>query len=213
MKAFIVTLAVAAALVGAAAQGGTWRSEEKPPRSVPTNPVGLRPVGDFDRIRDRSARSQALFLEAGKVIQSPRCMNCHPRNDRPTQTDAMTPHQPLAMRGLDGHGPVGGVNCKTCHGPANYDVAGVPGNPKWGLAPLSMAWQGRSIGQICRQIKDPKLNGGRDLLTLTKHFAHDDLVGWGWRPGGGRMPAPGSQKAMGELIAAWVDAGASCPPA
>ena len=42
-------------------------------------------------------------------------------------------------------------------------------------------------------------------------MAHDDLVGWGWHPGDGREPAPGTQAAFGALIKYWVDTGAACP--
>ena len=45
----------------------------------------LRAPDAFAGIRDREARSIALFTEMGKVIQHPRCLNCHPRTDRPTQ--------------------------------------------------------------------------------------------------------------------------------
>jgi len=38
-------------------------------------------------------------------------------------------------------------------------------------------------------------------------------VGWGWTPGHGRTPAPGTQKEFGDLIRAWIDNGAACPPA
>ena len=99
------------------------------------------------------ARSIALFRKAGKVFQSPRCLNCHPMGERPTQLDRMVPHQPLVVRGIDGHGAPG-LACDTCHHAANYDAAGVPGNPGWRLAPASMGWQGRPLGEICEQIKD-----------------------------------------------------------
>jgi hypothetical protein len=49
------------------------------------------------------------------------------------------------------------------------------------------------------------------MAALVKHMAEDDLVGWGWHPGAGRTPAPGTQKQFGELIKAWADAGAGCP--
>ena len=42
-------------------------------------------------------------------------------------------------------------------------------------------------------------------------MAHDELVGWGWSPGEGRTPAPGTQQQFGELIRAWIDSGAACP--
>jgi hypothetical protein len=74
-----------------------------------------------------------------------------------------------------------------------------------------MAWEGKSIGEICRQIKDPQRNGGRTLAMLHEHLAHDDLVAWGWHPGTGRDPAPGSQQMLGELVAAWIESGAECP--
>jgi hypothetical protein len=173
--------------------------------------VALKAASDFDSIQDRNARAVALFQEAGKVIFSPRCMNCHPAGERPTQTDRMRPHQPLVVRGDGGMGPPGGLACTTCHHEANYDPAGVPGNPKWALAPAEMAWQGKTLGQICVQIKDKDRNGGKDMAALIKHMAEDELVGWGWDPGAGRTPAPGTQKQFGELIKAWADAGATCP--
>ncbi|WP_315780817.1 Isoquinoline 1-oxidoreductase subunit [Bradyrhizobium sp. SZCCHNPS1003] len=172
---------------------------------------GLKPAADFAKIKNREERAVALFEEAGKVLQSPRCMNCHPAGDRPTQTDKMIPHQPLVVRGEAGMGAPGGLACTTCHHEANFDPARVPGNPKWQLAPIEMAWQGRSLGQICTQIKDPKLNGGKTMAQLIHHMAEDELVGWGWNPGAGRTPAPGTQKQFGELIKAWAEAGASCP--
>jgi hypothetical protein len=171
----------------------------------------LRPVSAFDSITDRHARAVALFQEAGKVLQHPRCVNCHPAGDRPLQTDRERPHQPLVVRGADDHGAPG-MNCGTCHHDANFDPAGVPGHPDWHVAPLVMAWQGRSLGQICEQIKDPARNGRKDMAALIHHMAEDSLVGWGWAPGGNRTPAPGTQAEFGALMRGWADAGADCPP-
>jgi hypothetical protein len=176
-----------------------------------TNPVTLKPASDFDKITDKNERAVALFEEAGKVIQSPRCMNCHPATERPTQTDKLKPHEPLVVRGEAGMGAPGGLVCTTCHHDSNFDPAGVPGNPLWHLAPAEMAWQEKTLGQICVQIKDRERNGGRDMAGLIKHMAEDPLVGWGWSPGAGRTPAPGTQKQFGELIKAWAEAGATCP--
>ena len=47
--------------------------------------------------------------------------------------------------------------------------------------------------------------------TLHEHNAEDGLVGWGWHPGEGREPAPGSQEIFGELTKAWIETGAACP--
>ena len=180
------------------------------PQAPANAPANLRPASSFAGMADNRARSLALFSEAGKVLQHPRCLNCHPATDRPTQTDRMQPHQPLVVRGKDGHGAPA-MACGTCHGKANFDPAGVPGDPQWHLAPASMAWQGRSLGQICEQIKDPARNGGKDMAALIHHMAEDGLVGWAWSPGPGRAAAPGTQVEFGAIIKAWADAGAHCP--
>jgi hypothetical protein len=171
----------------------------------------LRPVSDFTAITDLRERAVALFEEAGKVIAHPRCVNCHPAGDRPTQTDSMRPHEPWVVRGVDGHG-ASGLKCSTCHHAANFDPARVPGHPMWHLAPIEMAWQGKTLGEICQQIKDTARNGNKDMAALVHHMAEDSLVGWGWSPGAGRQPAPGTQAQFGDLIKAWADAGAHCPP-
>jgi len=201
MKAFLVWLAGALIIV---ATGIAVSARAPEPTQV------LKPVSAFDEIADKQERSVALFNEAGKVILSPRCVNCHPAGDRPRQGDDSHLHQPLVIRGVDNFGAVG-MRCTTCHGPANFDPGGVPGNPKWHLAPLEMAWFGKSLGEICTQIKDKERNGGMTLAELIPHMAEDDLVGWAWHPGVGRTPAPGTQKEFGALIKAWVDNGAACP--
>jgi hypothetical protein len=168
----------------------------------------LDPTSKFDQIADTSKRSVALFEEAGKVIISPRCLNCHPVDDSPRQGDLMRLHEPTIVRGAGGMGAAA-MRCFTCHGAANFGR--VPGNSKWFLAPPEMGWIGRSLGQICEQIKDRKRNGDRSLQQLVDHMATDDLVGWAWHPGADRAPAPGTQKEFGELISAWVNTGAQCP--
>jgi len=159
---------------------------------------------------EKAARSIALFREAGKVLQHPRCLNCHPAGDRPTQTDRMTPHRPMVIRGADGHGAPG-LPCNACHHAANYEESGVPGNAAWRLAPASMAWAGRSLGEICRQIKDEVRSGKFTQEKLLNHVSGDKLVGWAWKPGGNRTPAPGTQAKFGELMQAWFESDAVCP--
>jgi hypothetical protein len=170
----------------------------------------LRPASEFAGIADEVQRSAALFEEAGKVLQHPRCVNCHPAGDRPLQGADGHLHIPAVQRGDGGIG-VAGLRCTTCHGQANYDAAGVPGHPAWHLAPIEMAWEGLTLGEICEQVKDPARNGGKDMTELVEHMAHDSLVGWGWSPGAGREPAPGTQEEFGKLIRAWADMGAVCP--
>lgn len=178
-------------------------------------PAALRPVSAFASIEDPRARSQALFLEAGRVIAHPRCVNCHPADGVPRQGLEQHAHVPKVSGGAGGHGTPG-LPCTSCHQAANTPLVGatlrsVPGNPKWALAPAEMAWVGRSLGAICEQLKDPARNGGKSLEQLHHHMAEDVLVAWGWDPGPGREPVPGTQKEFGELIRAWIDTGAACP--
>jgi hypothetical protein len=178
-------------------------------RLLPVEIERLRSVSDFDGIVDPASRSVAFFEEAGRVLEHPRCLNCHPRTDRPTQTDAMRPHTPWVTRGLDGGG-ASTLRCSTCHQAENFAASGAPGNPKWKLAPIEMAWQGQTLGNICRQLLDPM----RSHMTrdeLLHHVMEDELVGWAWQPGGNRQPAPGTQQEFGSLIKAWLETGAVCP--
>jgi hypothetical protein len=164
----------------------------------------------FAAISDTAARSAALFAEVGKVLTHPRCVNCHPAGDRPHQGEQGRPHQPPVERGPDGLG-LQAMRCPICHQQANFDPGRVPGNPIWHLAPREMAWEGKTLGEICAQIKDPARNGGRSLEALVEHIGTDHLVGWAWAPGYGRRPAPGTQKEAGALVEAWVKTGATCP--
>jgi len=203
----VLALALGAALLGniistgAMAQGGD----------------DLRAPSAFASIADTQARSRALFSEAAKVITGPRCMNCHPAGNSPLQGNDKHQHLPPVVRGEAGVGAPGN-QCVACHTQGNYTLLerattyeSIPGHPRWGLAPIEMAWEGKSVAQICAQLKDPNRNGGRDLKLLHEHMAHDDLVAWGWNPGSGRALAPGSQARLGELIQAWIDTGAHCP--
>lgn len=168
-------------------------------------------VAVFDH-RRRQGTVAGRVCRSWQVIQHPRCLNCHPRGDRPLQGDRMQLHQPLAVRGKDGFGATA-MRCTSCHGAQNFDakqIASVPGNRNWHLAPIEMAWHGRTLGAICHQLKDRSRNGGKTMPQMIEHMAHDELVGRAWAPGTGRAPAPGTQKALGDLIKAWADSGAHC---
>ena len=164
----------------------------------------------FSSIGDTAARSAALFTELGKVLTNPRCVNCHPAGDRPHQGELGRLHQPPVERGTDGFG-LAAMRCPICHQHANFEPGRVPGHPEWHLAPREMAWEGKTLGEICAQIKDRERNGGRSLEELVHHIGTDSLVGWAWAPGFGRRPAPGTQKEAGALVDAWVKTGAVCP--
>lgn len=175
---------------------------------------GLKTADEFAAIENEEERAKALFNEMGKVLQHPRCVNCHPVGDRPRQGDMMKIHQPPVVRGESNFGATG-MRCTTCHSGENVPFAGskgsIPGHEPWHLAPKSMGWVGVSLGGICEQIKDKERNGGKTLAELHEHNAKDSLVGWGWHPGEGRQPVPGTQEIFGQLTKAWIDSGAHCP--
>lgn len=177
--------------------------------------IPLKPVSAFASVADEKERSVELFVEAAKVITSPRCMNCHPATRQATQGDDLHPHVPLMYGGRYGVG-LPGLPCRACHGPSNVttlaeSIASIPGNPAWGLAPASMAWQGKSVREICLQLQDQARNGGRTPAKLREHMATDSAIAWAFRPGDGRTPAPGTQAQFAALIDAWIATGAQCP--
>ena len=194
--AVAIALAVGALAAGAGAQ----------------DPVALQGPDAFVSIGDRTQRSMAIFTEAGKVFQHPRCQNCHSSDERPRQGDDGRPHLPTVRLGADGFGAAG-LRCPACHGEANFDAVGMPGMTNWHLAPVSMGLRGRSIGQICAQLRQQDKDGTLPLPDLVGHVTRDPLVIWAWGPGPGRRPAPGTHETFVALMRAWVDSGAECPAA
>ncbi len=199
MKAFLKLLALGAVMAGPA---------------VAETVNGLRTVDEFNSIEGEAERSTAIFEEMMVVIGHPRCLNCHPVDNSPRQGMSMEMHNPPVVRG-DADFGAPGMRCTTCHGDQNFAYAAgggsIPGHSPWQLAPIEMGWIGKSAADICAQIKDPERNGDRSLADLHEHNAEDGLVGWGWTPGEGREPAPGSQEIFGQLTQAWIDTGAACP--
>ena len=159
---------------------------------------------------DQTEESIGYFLEASKTFRHPRCLNCHPAGDRPTQGDDLHAHIMNVQRGYDDKGSPG-MRCASCHNEANYAYSGVPGAPKWALAPKSMAWQGLDDRELCLALKDTEKNHGMSLDELVHHNGEDPLVSWGWNPGANRRPIPGTQKQFGDIIRKWASTGAACP--
>ncbi len=185
----------------------TVNTEPSSPR-VPAANGPLRSVEELGSLTG-AEKSRAAFAEASKVLLHPRCLNCHPPDDHPRQRDDHQLHDPPVFRGPDDRG-LPGLRCDGCHQATNLELARVPGAPMWHLAPVEMAWLGKSAFELCQQLKDPKRNGGKSLAEIVEHTAHDPLVAWGWNPGHGREPAPGTQERFGKLMAAWADNGAVC---
>jgi len=153
----------------------------------------------------------ALFKPIADVLRHPRCMNCHPRDDRPRQGDDRHPHLQNIVRGEDNLGFVN-ARCTACHRDENNAYSGVPGAPSWHLAPASMGWQGLADAELCTTLKDESKNGGKDVAALVKHMEDDKLVLWGWAPGAKRQPVSTPHAQFVSQLKAWESAGAPCPP-
>lgn len=176
---------------------------------------------------DVSARqsTQHVFLEVYRVMQHPRCKNCHPAGDHPLHGDDSHPHSFRVKRGDDGRG-LPGARCVKCHQAANQAGAHKPPGapfppsahqpkdaPRWHLpaARMPLTFQGRTPAQLCRQLLDPNSNGGLAPAALIAHVEHDPFVKWGWQPGDGRTTPPGTHAGFVDAVRAWIAGGPACP--
>jgi hypothetical protein len=171
-------------------------------------------VGRADApVSNERAHSAAMFKQMATVFQFPRCMNCHTATEFPRQADDRHRHIMSVMRGPEDHG-VASLQCQACHRAVNSPDTGVPGAPDWHLAPLSMAWEGLSVAELCRSIFDAK-HGGLGPDQLVPHL-ETDLVQWAWSPGidlsgNNRRPPPVSREEFLALAREWIATGAACP--
>jgi hypothetical protein len=197
-------LALAATTLAPSCSHGAAEAERSPTSATAakTAPAQRDPAAAFEVVRT--------------VLQSPRCMNCHPAGDAPLQGDDSHRHTMHVLRGPAGRG-VAGLQCETCHGRANPpDSLGPhmpPGVPTgWELPPpdLMMTFEGRAPRELCEQLKDPDRNGGRDLAAVLEHLS-TPLVKWGWSPGVGRTPVPVPYPEFIAAFQAWSAAGGPCP--
>ena len=159
------------------------------------------------------AQSLRAFSVVASVLTSPRCLNCHVPGDSPLQGDSGTPHNMNVKRGPDGRGTPA-MRCSNCHQDQNSTILHAPpGRPDWRLPPpdMRMAWQGLSVGEICRALKDSARNGGKTPNQLIEHVRDDRIVNWGWDPGPGRSIPPVSHDEFVAAMTAWVQTGAACP--
>jgi hypothetical protein len=180
--------------------------------SIAAAVIGFAAIAVADEPAQPDAGKKA-FLDVARVLQSPRCMNCHPSGDAPLQTDRSKPHAMNITRAS----VEAGVACGTCHQEKNSEAVGVrggpPGAPHWGLPPKEtpLVFQGLTPTQLCEQLKDPARNGKRDAAALLEHVEHDPLVLWGWDPGGKRSVPPISHEAFVAAWKTWTAANRVCP--
>ena len=146
------------------------------------------------------ARSVALFEEAGKVMQHPRCVNCHPRGDRPTaeRRDAAARAAGGARRGRPRRAGA------ALHAPAiatRISIRRACPAIRNGTS-RRRRWPGRASrsARSASRSRIRRATAARTSPRIVKHSTERQLVGWGWNPGAGRTPAPGTQAEFGALM-------------
>ena len=166
---------------------------------------------------DELNQGVTAFATVQKVLQHPRCQNCHIPGDSPLQFDDGQEHAQGIVRGPEGKGTPG-LPCSSCHGtenaPESYGPHAPPGAPGWALPPPEhkMVTMGVSGAELCTMLKDTKENGGKDFDALIHHVAEDKLVLWGWSPGGNRAPVSVPHAEFVEQFKLWASLGGPCPP-
>ncbi len=164
-------------------------------------------------IKKDSIVSVNAFMGVYAVLESARCMNCHPSGDIPLQGDDSHLHTMGVKRGLDGKG-VYAMKCANCHQSTNLiGLHMPPGNPKWGLPPanMKMIFQGRTPHELALQLIDLKQNGGKTGQQLINHVTYDSLVLAGWHPANGLKFPPMSHQKFAALFKKWIITGAYAP--
>ncbi|MEN0067050.1 MAG: c-type cytochrome [Myxococcota bacterium] len=150
----------------------------------------------------------AAFADIYAVATHPRCMNCHPDGDAPMQGDDSHAH----IYGITRFSPLEGTHCSTCHAPKAVGDGQVPLPPAdavWSMPPQAMAFQNRTQGELCNQLKNPATNGGRGLGDLAEHIEHDHLLVTSWHSG--RETPPITHAELVERYEIWAEAGGPCP--
>jgi hypothetical protein len=140
-------------------------------------------------------------------------MNCHTAQDYPRQGDDEHRHTMNVSRGSE-NGGAPGLHCNSCHQAFNQISSGVPGVPDWRLAPIRMAWEGLSVGDLCRAPLDPA-RGGMKPDQFVPHF-DTALVRWAWAAGTdshgrARTAPPIGHDEFIDITKRWIASGTACP--
>ena len=131
------------------------------------------------------------------LVTHPRCANCHvDAGGIPIWT--LAGQKEDRVNGMNIYGGVSRIGaeaiaCSACHMTSTQPNAPAPAPPHagipWQLAPVEFLWYGPIGTDICKQLRDPARNGGRDAVGLLDHLRHDaSLSGFiprAWEPGEG----------------------------
>ena len=161
-------LAAGRLMIGRAA----WRLCRNAARSHGADCAGTgRRQFDIDRGPTRRARWRCSRRRARSSC-SPRCLNCHPAGDRPRAGRRACIR--TSRRYVRGDDDFGASRACAAHMPRPGQLRSRPASPaipNGMLAPIEMAWIGKSLGEICEQIKDPARNGGKSMEQIVEHMA------------------------------------------
>src|SRR5580765_4663355 len=113
-----VALAVFVICSGVVAPPAALAQSSPPPVAAQS----LKSPAEFESIRDKAARSRAMFTEIATVLTHPRCMNCHPAGANPQQGSDRHEHMPPVWREDVASGAIG-TNCSACHHDENFTVS------------------------------------------------------------------------------------------
>lgn len=107
-----------------------------------------------------------------------------------------------------------GLPCRTCHvtSPTDNNVphAAPHIDVPWQLPPVTLAWQGATAAELCRQLRDPERTGDRDVAALAEHVSTSAFVAWAFAPGERRSAPTGSPQDLARDLLEWGAAGAPC---
>ena len=166
-------------------------------------------------LEEMAIAEQSPYDKMMDVLMSPRCINCHPNDNVPKQSNDGHPHYFGMSRGADNLG-FQATKCTTCHQTENNNYSGVPGAPEWSLAPDKMKWEGLTRNQVARSMLNKENNGNRSLEELEHHLTEHELVLWAWKPGLDaqgvpREPPPVPLEEYKAAVKEWIEKGAIVP--
>lgn len=154
------------------------------------------------------------------VASHPRCTNCHVGADGRPGWDGLG-YGDTRLHGMNivaGESRIGAetIPCRACHisaGGANTVPHAAPQvDDAWRLPPVELAWRGKTSMEICTGLRGPDANDGFDLVRLVDHVRTSALVNYGFAPGAGREPSPGSVDDLASDLEIWGAVGMPCVP-
>jgi hypothetical protein len=148
------------------------------------------------------------------VAAHPRCTNCHVGDSGRPGWDGLGygTERFHGMNIVAGESRIGAESllCSACHigaaGANDVPHAAPQIDDAWRLPPADLAWRGKTGGEICASLRALAQDGER----LIDHVNTSAFVNYGFSPGAGRTPAPGSVDTLAQDLEIWTAAGAPC---